>query len=343
MIELIMLAVLGSLLSDSDELEKFQSITDELFIKLKDMEKKFEISKDIKDKKEKVLNKLYSEWSKLDKERKLKNNTETRQQFFEFKYTEVRNLWNVEKNNLRDITKEHIEIKNQLDTAKVLYEKSVKDFNNLLRANEANEATQKKSNVSITLSKSCQKMIEFGLDTECPTYRVLFKLYDNTDDTVSGKMVDYGYDLHRVDVMNKHWKFYEDGGDAYNLIMVDPDADYQFNSVNIEIQPNNFVTLSPVGSNHAISYNKGSFTTWHNFKVDENCKQIMIAPNMALIKQAVAFAQNDCSGEMETSPVTVTKILPPFDVRNWKDSPALTYQDWLKQAIKNNKGYMIGK
>ena len=185
-------------------------------------------------------------------------------------------------------------------------------------------------------------MIEYGLNTVCPTYRELVPLFDTTNPTASGYFEDLGYDISRVGIMDRHWKFYETEDD-FDLIMVDPDARFQQKSISIEIQSNTFTTLSVIGSDNSRNFNQGSYTTWENFKQTENCKKILVAPDIELITQAVEYAKNNCNGEVEVLESTVVHKEPtPHDDRKWRDSPALVYQNWLYNAIQNNKELRLG-
>jgi hypothetical protein len=167
-------------------------------------------------------------------------------------------------------------------------------------------------------------------------------LFDTTNPTASGHFVDMGYDVKRVGIMDRHWKFYETE-DNYDLIMVDPDAPFQNKSISIEIQSNTFTTLSVIGSDNSRNFNQGSYTTWENFKQTDNCKKIIVAPDIELITQAVEYAKNDCNGEVEVLESTVVHKEPtPHDDRNWRESPALVYQNWLYNAIQNNKELRLG-
>ena len=185
-------------------------------------------------------------------------------------------------------------------------------------------------------------MLKYDMHTNCPTIQELFDTFDNTDDTVSGIMVDDGFhDVQRVDIMKKHWKFYKDFND-FNLVMVDPDADFQRISVNVEVQAREFKTLSVMGSNDARSFSDNEFTVWKNFKVTDNCKRILVAPDMELIAQAVEFAQSQCRGDVDLESDVIERNPTLHEDKNWRDSPALVYQNWLKEAMSNNKQLRIG-
>ena len=334
MIEIIMLMMLGN----AGALMDVQINIDEKTELVTELEKEFEELLVKKTAQEVKLNILFNEFKQYEREEEW-DNSKTRQEFVEFKAREVKSEWRVEYRILDKIIVEFNKLEHDLETAKILLERMNKDFENITKANSD---VNRYNNISISLSKNCQTMIEYGLYTNCPTYRELFDTFDTTNPTASGTMTDYGYDVSRENIMKKHWKFYEYQTD-FDLIMVDPDSDYQNKSVNIEIQASNFTTLSVVGSDNARGFKNGSYTTWENFKVTEDCRQIIVAPNMELITQAVEYARNNCNGEIEVLENTVIKQEPtPHNDRNWRDSPALVYQDWLRNAIENNKGLMLG-
>ena len=259
--------------------------------------------------------------------------------YYHAKAREVKDLWRDEYRDYKELEKQEEQLQHDLDTAKVLLERMKGDYEKI---EKANSNPDRYTNVSISLSKNCKTMIEYGLHTVCPTYRELVELFDTTNPIASGHFVDEGYDVKRVNVMDRHWKFYETEDD-YDLVMVDPDAPFQSKSIAIEIQANNFTTLSVIGNDNSRNFNQGSYTTWENFKQTVNCKRIMVAPDIELITQAVEYAKNDCNGEIDILENTVIRKEPtPHNDRNWRESPALVYQNWLYNAIQNNKELRLG-
>ena len=74
-----------------------------------------------------------------------------------------------------------------------------------------------------------------------------------------------------------------------------------------------------------------------------DCKRIIVAPDMDLITEAVEFAKNNCSGDVEGfEEIVIKQKTTPHEDKNWRDSPALVYQDWLRNAIENNKELRLG-
>ena len=334
MIEIMMLMLLGN----ADMLFELQTDIDEQTALVAEMELRFEELKEVRTATEIRMNTLFAEYKQYEKEEDW-DNTKTRQDFVEFKSREVKDQWRVEYRDLKVILKQYDELEHELETANTILESMNKDFVNLTKANSNPE---RYVDISVSLSKNCKTMLKYDMYTNCPTIRELFDTFDNTDDTVSGVMVDDGFhDVQRVDIMKKHWKFYKDMND-FNLIMVDPDADFQRVSVNVEVQAREFQTLSLMGSNDARSFNDNQFTIWKNFKVTDNCKRILVAPDMELIAQAVEFAQSQCRGDIDLESDVIERNPTLHEDKNWRDSPALVYQNWLKEAMSNNKQLRIG-
>ena len=328
MIEVIFLLLLGN----ADALVELQLDVDEQTELVAELELKFEELQADKTDKEIAMNELFLEFSQWEAEEEW-DNSKSRQEFVEFKASEKKNEWRVNYFELGDIKKEYDITKDSYDTAVVLLERMEKDVENLAKADSD---TDRYTNVSISLSKNCQTLIEYNMYTNCPTYRELFDKFDTTDPMVSGIIVDYGDHIERTNIMPKHWPFYTTEPD-YNMVMVDPDADFQNKSVNIEIQVRDFTTLSKQNTRD------GESVVWKNFKVTNNCKRILVAPDMDLITEAVEFAKNNCSGEIEHfEEIIIKQKTTPHEDKNWRSSPALVYQDWLRNAIENNKELRLG-
>ena len=338
MIEIIMLLMLGGEMDLSTELAvNVQEQTD----KVDELQLEYDSLQDGLLEVRTDMNVIYADYIKWEIKSNVNDESKAMKDYYHDKAFEVKNEWRVLNSEMKKLENESDEVMFDLETAKVLLEKMEKDLENLLKANESKDTRYK--NISISLSKNCQTMINYGLYTNCPTYAELFELYDNTNPTVSGTMVDTKYDIKRVDTMKKHWKFYEQY-DNFELVMVQPDSDFQHKSVNVEIQAGNFTTLALVGNDNSRNFKNGSYTTWENFKINDNCTKIIVAPDMKLIDQAVEFAKNNCDGDIDILENTVIKQEPtPHNDRNWRDSPALVYQDWLRNAIENNKGLMLGR
>ena len=334
MIEVIFLMMLGN----ADVLVDLQIDIDEQTEKVAELETELEELLSDKIDKGAKMNVLFVEYSSWEKKHEAEE-SQAMATYYNAKAREVKDLWRDEYRDYKELEKHEEQLQHDLDTAKVLLEKMEGDYEKI---EKANSNPDRYTNVSISLSKNCQIMIKYGIDTVCPTYRELVELYDTTNPTASGHFVDMGYDVKRVGVMDRHWKFYETEDD-FDLVMVDPDAPFQNKSILIEIQSNTFTTLSVIGSDNSRNFNQGSYTTWENFKQTDNCKKIIVAPDIELITQAVEYATNNCNGEINVLEKTVVHNEPtPHDDRNWRESPALVYQNWLYNAIQNNKELRLG-
>ena len=334
MIEVIFLMMLGN----ADVLVDLQIDIEEQTEKVAELEAELEELLEKKQDKIVKMNVLFVEYSSWDKQGEFEE-SDALATYYKSKAREVKNLWREQNFELRDLETKEDELTHELDTAKVLLERMEGDYEKI---EKANSNPDRYTNVSISLSKNCQIMIKYGLDTVCPTYRELVELFDTTNPTASGHFEDLGYDITRVGIMDRHWKFYETE-DNYDLVMVDPDAPFQNKSISIEIQSNTFTTLSVIGNDNSRNFNQGSYTTWENFKQSDNCKKIIVAPDIELITQAVEYAKNNCNGEVEVLESTVVHKEPtPHDDRKWMESPALVYQNWLYNAMQNNKELRIG-
>jgi len=334
MIEVIFLMMLGN----ADVLVDLQIDIDEQTEKVAELETELEELLSDKIDKGSKMNVLFVEYSLWEKKHEAEE-SQAMATYYNAKAREVKDLWRDEYRDYKELEKHEEQLQHDLDTAKVLLEKMEGDYEKI---EKANSNPDRYTNVSISLSKNCQIMIEYGLNTICPTYRELVELFDTTNPTASGHFVDMGYDVKRVGVMDRHWKFYETEDD-FDLVMVDPDAPFQNKSILIEIQSNTFTTLSVIGNDNSRNFNQGSYTTWENFKQTENCKKIIVAPDIELITQAVEYATNNCNGEINILENTVVHNEPtPHNDRNWRESPALVYQNWLYNAIQNNKELRLG-
>ena len=334
MIEVIFLMMLGN----ADVLVDLQIDIEAQTEKVTELETELEELLDEKTDKGNKMNVLYTEYRDWDKKHDIEE-SDALATYYNSKSREVKDLWREQYRDYKKLEQREDELTHELDTAKVLLEMMESDYEKI---EKANSNPDRYTNISISLSKNCQTMIEYGLNTICPTYRELVPLFDTTNPTASGHFEDLGHDITRIGVMDRHWKFYETEDD-FDLIMVDPDARFQQKSISIEIQASGFTTLSVIGSDNSRNFNQGSYTTWENFKQTENCKKILVAPDIELITQAVEYAKNNCNGEVEVLESTVVHKEPtPHNDRNWRESPALVYQNWLYNAIQNNKELRIG-
>jgi len=184
--------------------------------------------------------------------------------------------------------------------------------------------------INIVLSNTCLSMIEKGLPTKCPTYRDLM-IYDNTVKHVSGKFVDHGYDVKRESPMYKnYWKYYTQQPE-WKIITVDPDPDIMERGITITIEASGFTYLENIKSvDKTPSYNSTGLERyeWHNVKYYDNCRNVMIAPDMDLLPDVINNIWNDCEKQ---EPNIIELIFDDFET---KDSQWYVYATWLKDAME---------
>jgi hypothetical protein len=325
------------MLGNSEALVDMQLELDALTLEVAELQAEYDVIMVDRVDLEIKLNELYRAFKQNEQEEDYDNSYAMKQAIVH-KTGELKNEWRTSYNDLKDLIKLQDTTAIELDLKTTLLELEEKKMESLLKVNANPE---RYNNISISLSKNCKTLIQYDLYTNCPTYRELFDTFDTTDPMVSGVMVEGKNDVVRVDIMKKHWKFYD--ATTFELIMVDPDADFQKKSINIEIQARDFKTVALHGSDKARGFHDNTYTVWENFKTSADCKQIIVAPRMNLIEQAVTFAKNACNGELDISQTITPVKQTDFNYyKDWKSSPALVYQNWLKNAIENNKELRLG-
>jgi hypothetical protein len=185
--------------------------------------------------------------------------------------------------------------------------------------------------IGITLSDTCKRMIEGGYPTNCPTYRELRAMFDNTIPIISGDFTDLGYDIARdKPKYNQHWKFYQQLK-SWKIVAVDPDADLAVRSVHIVVQPRGFDYVEKIGATNkdpSIDNTLHERYIWSDIKVDDRCSEIMVGPDMALITEAINYVLQKCKGDLE---IKKTIDIPQTEYNPY-DSPNWHYGQWLEQV-----------
>ena len=184
--------------------------------------------------------------------------------------------------------------------------------------------------INIVLSKSCLIMIENNLPTSCPTYTELREAWDNTLPRISGEWVETEYDIKRENPkMKNHWKYYESLPN-WKIITVDPDAKLMQRGITITIQASDFTYLENMQShNKTPSYNQtGSIQyQWENVKYHEQCKSVMMAPDLDLLAPIINNLWEGCDSQKPT------EIELFFEDMTGENSPNYAYADWLLKAM----------
>ena len=192
--------------------------------------------------------------------------------------------------------------------------------------------TEPKLYISLSLSQTCQTLIGGNMTTDCPTYKTLIGMFDNTVPGVSGDFIEKDNDLKRDhNQMIKHWQYYPQNGFA-TVVMVDPDIEYKKQAVNIEVQSNDFRVSSIWGEqSKQHSFVNNTITSYNGFSVDNDCTQINTAPDLEMITMAIGFAISGCTEELDLTPNVTQLNATQFDKY---DSKEYKYQGWLNQVIR---------
>lgn len=195
--------------------------------------------------------------------------------------------------------------------------------------------TEPKMYIGITISQTCEAMIQANTTSECPTYRELVDVFDNTNELVSGSFIEKDNDLRRDDnQMKNHWQFYPQNG-YQTVVMVDPDVLYKRQAVMIEVQSSDFRVASVwADQSKQSSYVNGTIISYNGFSVDRDCTQINSAPNMERITNVIGFAISGCTEQFDIQPNVMKLNATEFDKT---DSQYYKYQEWLSQVIEDLK------
>ena len=86
--------------------------------------------------------------------------------------------------------------------------------------------------------------------------------------------------------------------------------------------------------NKTPSYNQTGLVKyeWHNVKYHDNCKQVMMAPDMDLLPDIINNLWENC----DKPEPTMTELF--FDKIDRTTSPNFVYASWLTDALERCKG-----
>jgi len=187
--------------------------------------------------------------------------------------------------------------------------------------------------ISVNLSRTCMTLIQYELQTKCPTYREMVPLFDNTLRNISGEFVDIGYDIKRLPApLKDHWRYYEQVPE-WRVVTVDADPSLFKRGVEIIIQAKDFTVIERSGArDKSDSYNSETLetTTWKNIHVSKKCDSVSVGPDLNAIEAAILHVLNKCTTDLsEFKEVTVKEptIIPK------EQSAHYQYFQWLKDVI----------
>lgn len=183
--------------------------------------------------------------------------------------------------------------------------------------------------ISIVLSDSCKRAIENNVNKNCPTYKELVKLFDNTMPEISGEFIEDGNDIRRVDPKYKNYWNYYNQIESWKIITVDPDAEMMKRSSVITIQPSSFTYFENIASQDktkSIDNIDHERYVWKDVKYNQRCSEAMVAPDMELITETINFLLDGCDGELEI----IDTIDIPQTEYNPFDSYHYMYAKWME-------------
>jgi hypothetical protein len=187
--------------------------------------------------------------------------------------------------------------------------------------------------INVNLSKTCQMLIEQGLQTNCPTYREMVPLFDNTLPTISGAFVEVGYDLKRLpSPLQDHWNFYQQLTKT-RVVSVDADTDLFDRGVNITIEARDFTMVEQSGAtDKSDSYNSSTLeqTIWHNIHVSERCDSVSVGPDLKVIEAAILHVLNKCTTDLSEFQEIVEHeptVIPKEESAQWN------YLKWIADIV----------
>lgn len=183
--------------------------------------------------------------------------------------------------------------------------------------------------ISITLSKTCQQLIENNLPTDCPTYRELRDVFDNTVPEISGTFSEGKYDIYREDPnYTEHWKYYQQLKN-WKIIIVDPDVKMMQRSALIEVMPHTFSYVENMrtpNKSSSIDVDKNERYIWHDVKYTTRCDGAIVAPDIDLITDVVNHFLSNCKEEH-----MIKDIIPLVEKVEPKPKQTWTMPSWIEK------------
>jgi hypothetical protein len=241
-------------------------------------------------------------------------------------YNSAMNLYNQGHTTHRDQENKEVELNNQLDDLLEQLTEARTKLNLVFRDYQF---------INVNLSKTCQTLIKYNLQTNCPTYREMVPLFDNTLSKISGEFVEVGYDIKRLpSPFKEHWKYYEQLTQT-KVVSIDADTDLFDRGINITIQAKEFTVLEETGkANKSPSFNSATLeqVTWHNVFVDSKCEYASVGPDLQAIEDVILHVLNKCKTDLSEHK-TITQheptIIPKEESAHWK------YLQWISNLVKS--------
>jgi hypothetical protein len=274
-------------------------------------------------KKDLELRGLFDEYKRLKQDLRETDSTGNDYDALSGQYDESKRSYNNAIDQLEILAKDRKELFTQLSDSNLEFQLKTHDLENL----EKIKPRVPNNWISITLSKTCQQLINANMSTNCPSYSQVVDVYDNTIPNISGDFIPTEFDVKREHPpIKESWKYYNLMMKGEKIIAVDPDAEFMQRSTIVEIQSNDFTTHSLFGS-HVVSFVNGTIPIYKNIKISDSCDTILTAPDFESVAYAVQVAKSGCMDEIKPSAYIIeknTKI-------NRSESAWYQFESWLKE------------
>jgi len=304
-----------------ERLAEYQAEIDEITPELNEMNAQVE-------RQEQKVSETYNRYDVLKRQLDSLKLDDPKRDSIRFLMEQARSEWHLAEDQLEPMVSVRDALQATADTLLLELELLQKNLDALIKTVQP---TEPKMFISISLSQACETLIGGNMTSDCPTYKTLIDMFDNTNPGVSGDFVEKNNDLRRDNnQMNKHWEYYEQK-DYQTVVMVDPDLDYKIQAVNIEVQANDFrVSNIWADQSRQSSFVNGTIISYSGLSVDRDCKEINTSPDLERIATVISFAISGCTADLDIEPNIIKLNATEFDKNQ---SRHYKYQDWLDNVI----------
>lgn len=194
-------------------------------------------------------------------------------------------------------------------------------------------STTKYNILAVEYSESCQRMLDHGDNSTCPTLDKIWK-YDTSNKNISGKLVWDGKEFLRSNPQVKNHYIWYDTIQvcvACNVPLGNPDL---FKTIFIEPSGFTYITKDQeVKNSHII-------TTFTNPYISPDCMTATVGYSDFLLNDTIHYMLNNCIGQHFINNQTKTvKETPP----DYKNSISYKQKAYTDSALKSSKGNCITK
>ena len=174
--------------------------------------------------------------------------------------------------------------------------------------------------ISIRLGGTCEMLIKSGSPTNCPTYRELVPMFDNTEARFSGHFEDLGYDINRVPSKMQNYELYYEQVPSWLVITVDPDNRMMQKSSMIEIAPNRVhwtCTEADSACNIPVDWDRKEVYVQYDIHINKYCTKALVSPDIEVITEAVnQFIESCAQPQDEWRKIITLPLYGDFKIYN---------------------------